>query len=118
MTAEEFKNKILPFSRKLFPMLFRMLKDQEETRDAFQDLMVKLWTKRKELENCTNLDSYIYTVAKNYSIDLLKKKRPTIIGENDAFKILNIENSAEPETREKYEYVHRSIENLPGKIKR
>ncbi len=117
MTAEEFKNKALPYSRKLYPMLFRILKDQEETRDALQDLMVKLWTKREELKNCTNLNSYIYTMAKNHGFDLLKKKRPSVIGVHEEHKILNLpENGAEQETKEKFDHVRKVIEDLPKKM--
>lgn len=36
-------------------MLFRILKDEEETRDALQDLMVKLWNKRDDLLKCDKL---------------------------------------------------------------
>jgi len=34
MTEAEFKNSVLPYSRKLYPMLKRILKDKEETRDG------------------------------------------------------------------------------------
>ena len=36
MTAEEFKNKVIPYSTKLYPMIFRILKNEEETRDALK----------------------------------------------------------------------------------
>lgn len=118
MTAEEFKNRAIPFSRKLYPMMFRILKNEEETRDALQDLMLKLWTKRKELKHCSNFDAYVITMAKNYSFDLLKKKRPFLAGEKETHKILNIKSdNNEPEIKEKYEYVHRIIEQLPEKLK-
>ena len=118
MTTEEFKNKALPYSRKLYPMLFRILKDQEETRDALQDLMVKLWDKRNELQNCTNLNNYIYTMAKNHGFDLLKKKRPSVIKELEDYKILNFsENGTEQETKEKFEHVRNVIESLPDKMR-
>jgi RNA polymerase sigma-70 factor (ECF subfamily) len=118
MTAEEFKNKVIPYSVKLYPMIFRILKNEEETRDAVQELMLKLWNKRTELNQCSNLSGYIITIARNYSFDLLKKKRPTIIGEKDEYKILNIaENGFDPEKQEKYEYVHKTIEKLPGKLR-
>ncbi len=117
MTAEEFKNKAIPMSRKLYPMLFRILKKEEETRDALQDLMLKLWSKRKELDKCTNLEAYIITMAKNHSFDLLKKKRPSAIGEKEEYRILNMEtNDTNPELMEKYEQVHRIIEKLPEKL--
>ncbi len=119
MTAEEFKNKALPFSGKLYPMMFRILKNEEETRDALQDLMLKLWSKRKELNHCSNFDAYVITMAKNYCLDLLKKKRPILSGEKETEKILlNIKSdNEEHETKEKYEYVNRTIEQLPEKLK-
>ncbi|MBT6006549.1 MAG: RNA polymerase sigma factor [Prolixibacteraceae bacterium] len=118
MTAEEFKNKIIPFSRKLYPMLFRILKNEEETRDALQDLMVKLWNRKSDLEKCTNQTAYIITVAKNYSFDLLKKKRPDKIGEKEEYKILNIESGdVHHDIKEKYEHVQKAIENLPEKYR-
>lgn len=118
MTAEEFKNNVIPFSRKLYPMLKRILRDDEETRDALQDLMVKLWNKRHELKLCTNQNAYIVAVAKNYSFDLLKKKRPSVIDEKEEHKILNLKtNEVSPEIREKYEHVQKTIENLPEKYR-
>lgn len=99
-------------------MLFRILKNEEETRDALQELMVKLWNKRKELEQCTNQSAYIVTMARNYSFDVLKKKRPATIGEAEEYKVLNLEaNDLCQETKEKFECVHRVIINLPEKYR-
>ncbi|WP_262921349.1 RNA polymerase sigma factor [Maribellus maritimus] len=118
MTAEEFKNKVIPYSRKLYPMLKRILKDEEETQDALQELMIKLWNKKNELIKCSNLNSYIVTAAKNYSFDLLKKKRPSTFGENEEYKILNIESTeTQPDVKEKYEQVRKIIDDLPEKYK-
>ena len=118
MTAEEFKHKVIPYSVKLYPLIFRILKNEEETRDALQDLMLKLWNKRNDLNQCSNLSAYIITIAKNYSFDLLKKKRPTLIAEKDEFKILNMEASGnDQDKKEKYEYIHKTIEKLPDKYK-
>ena len=117
MTAEEFKNKAIPISRKLYPMLFRILKSEEETRDALQDLMLKLWSKRKELEKCVNLEAYIITMAKHHCFDLLKKKKPSAMGKKEDTRTINIEsNDTNPELIEKYECVHRIIEKLPEKL--
>ncbi|HSH20409.1 MAG TPA: RNA polymerase sigma factor [Draconibacterium sp.] len=118
MTAEEFKNKVIPYSTKLYPTIFRILKNEDETRDALQDLMLKLWNKRSDLKKCSNLSAYIVTTARNYSLDLLKKKRPSVLNENDEYKILNIEEKGfDPEKREKFEFVHKTIEKLPEKFR-
>lgn len=118
MTTEEFKNKVIPYSVKLYPMIFRILKNEEETRDALQELMLKLWKKRNDLDKCTNLSAYIITTAKNFSFDLLKKKRPEVLGEKEEHKILNIEvKGIDFEKQEKYEYVQKTIDKLPENYK-
>ena len=118
MTSEEFKNRIIPFSRKLYPFVFRILKNEDETRDALQDIMEKLWKKRKELDRCSNLSAYIITTTKNYCFDVLKRKRPERMGEHEEYKMLNLEDgSVRPETIEKFEHVHNAIEQLPEKYK-
>lgn len=118
MTTEEFKIKVIPYSVKLYPMIFRILKNEEEARDALQELMLKLWTKRNDLVKCSNLSAYIITTAKNQSFDLLKKKHPSVLKENEEYKILNIEEKAfDLETTEKYEHVQKAIEKLPENYK-
>ena len=118
MTEAEFKNSILPYSRKLYPMLRRILKDEEETRDALQDLMAKLSSKRHELDNCRNQQAWIITVAKNYSFDLLKQKRIKNFSENGEHQFFQIESGeVDPDLKEKFEQVHKVIEKLPEKYR-
>lgn len=118
MTTEEFKNKVIPFSQKLYPMLFRILKNEEETRDALQELLLKLWSKRYDLNQCVNQSAYIIAMAKNYSFDLLKKKRPKIMDEKEEYQILNLPaNETGPDTKEKFEHIQKIIENLPEKYR-
>ncbi len=115
MTTEEFKNKVIPFSRKLYPMLFRILGNEEETRDALQDLMVKLWNKRSDLAKCDNPAAYIITTARNHSFDLLKKKRPMRMSGSDDQKLLLLKVHDGSEASEKLEHVKKIIEELPEK---
>jgi RNA polymerase sigma-70 factor, ECF subfamily len=118
MTEDEFKNSVLPFSRKLYPMMKRILKNEEETRDALQDLMAKLWFKRNELKKCNNRQAYIITVAKNYSLDLLKRKRIVSFSENGGHQFGQIESDeVSPDLKEKFEQVHKVIETLPEKFR-
>jgi RNA polymerase sigma-70 factor (ECF subfamily) len=119
MTEAEFKNSVLPYSRKLYPMLKRILKNEEETRDALQDLMIKLWNKRHELDNCRNQKAYIITMAKNYSFDLLKRKRIVNFSHNGEQQFFHIESDdVSPDLKEKFEQVHKAIEKLPDKYRK
>lgn len=118
MTEDEFKNGVIPYSRKLYPLLRRILKDEEETRDALQDLMAKLWSKRDELGKCQNMQAYIITVAKNYSFDLLRRKRIATFSDNGEQQFYHIESDeVSPDLKEKYEQVHKVIAKLPEKYR-
>ena len=117
MSTEDFKNTIIPFVRKLYPMMKRFLKDEEDAKDAVQDLMVKLWDKRNDIDAAINRNSYIAAMAKNYCLDSLKKKRFVSIKDNDP-KVLKLLVS-EPgiEIMEKLERVNQVIDKLPEKYR-
>ncbi len=118
MTAEDFKNSIIPFSRKIYPMMMRMLKNEEETKDAVQELMMKLWRKRHDLEKCENREAFMFTVARNHCFDLLKKKRPVAMGEHEERKMLKLKTDGENnEWKEKFQHVERIIGQLPENYK-
>jgi RNA polymerase sigma-70 factor, ECF subfamily len=118
MTSEEFRQNIIPFSKKLYPMIRRILMDEEETRDAVQELMMKLWDKRNVLDKCDNQGAYIFSVAKNHCLDLVKKKRPLRISGAEEYKILNIQaNENNFELKEQHDHVHRIIATLPEKYR-
>jgi len=118
MTAEEFKENIIPYSRKLYPMIKRILKEEEESRDATQELMLKLWGRRNDLGKCANVSAYIVAVAKNYCFDLLKKKRPERINEKEEYKIANLPAGEKSfELKERHEQVQKIITNLPQKYR-
>jgi len=113
MTAEEFKNRMLPFTRKLYPMMKRLLGGEEETKDALQDLMLKLWTKREYLRNCSNPEGYIFTAAKNHCFDLKKKSRFSSGHVSCDALIQLADTGTDPDAGEKLENVHKIMLQLP-----
>ena len=115
MTEEEFKYKVLPFARKLYPMLRNILRNEEEAKDALQELMLKFWRNRYELAGCHHPQAYIIAMAKNYCFDILKKKRPLRMEENgnNGQGLQNEEQDFD--IREKYRHVQKIIEALPEK---
>lgn len=118
MTSEEFKIQILPYASKLYPMLKRMLNNEAETQDAVQDLMLKLWAKRNELEQIDNRGGYIVSMARNYCLDLIKKKKPLYLDDENQHKLINLttEDTCQEDT-ERLEHVRNAIEMLPEKYR-
>lgn len=78
MNTNEFKSKVLSLSDRLFPMVARMLGNNENAQDAVQVIMMKLWDNRKQLKKHPNVAGFVFLTARNYCRDVLKKKNPEI----------------------------------------
>jgi len=62
------------YSHKLFSFIFKILKNEDEADDIVQEVFVKIWESREKLGDYKLLNSYIFTIAYNNSIDLIRKK--------------------------------------------
>ncbi len=62
------------YSHKLFSFVFKVLKNEAEVEDIVQEVFVKIWESRNKLEDYKLLNSYIFTIAYNNSIDLIRKR--------------------------------------------
>jgi len=62
------------YSHKLFSFIFKILKNEAEADDIVQEVFVKIWESRHKLEDYKLLNSYIFTIAYNISIDLIRKR--------------------------------------------
>lgn len=75
MNKEDFKVTVFSLSERLFPLVARLLGNKTKAEDAIQEIMIKLWDKRKQLDNHPNIKGFVFLTARNYCIDLLRKKR-------------------------------------------
>jgi RNA polymerase sigma-70 factor (ECF subfamily) len=75
MKAEEFKRDILPMQRKLYSFASRILQNREEAEDVVQEVFVKLWQMKDEMERVRNREAFAMTMTRNLCLDKLKKKR-------------------------------------------
>ena len=75
MNQLEFVNLITPFKDKVFRLAKRLLVSTEEAEDATQEVMVKLWDKKKGLDKYNSVEAFAMTMTKNYCLDQLKSKR-------------------------------------------
>jgi len=62
------------YSHKLFSFVFKILKNEAEVDDIVQEVFVKIWESRDKVEDYKLLNSYIFTIAYNNSIDLIRKR--------------------------------------------
>jgi len=109
------------YSHKLFSFVFKILKNEVEVDDIVQEVFVKIWESRHKLQDYKSLNSYIFTIAYNNSIDLIRKR----ISSNDYLEHLKYSASinftptfiSQIEFNELNSHVEKLIANLPDRQK-
>jgi RNA polymerase sigma-70 factor (ECF subfamily) len=78
MTKEEFQKKVIPLGDKMYRMAYRLLGDSESAKDVLQELFLKLWEKRGELNELSSIDAFTCTVLKNKCLDKLRLQKSLV----------------------------------------
>lgn len=61
-------------SPKVKALAFQLLKSEEDAKDITQDIFVKLWENPDLWMTCERVNSYLYTVERNYIYNYFKHK--------------------------------------------
>ncbi len=114
MNKKEFKLKVFSLSEHLFPMVSRMLGNNANAEDAIQEIMMKLWVRRKQIGQHPNITGFVFLTARNYCIDLMRKKRIEIDDSPFQLDILKSANGQEQlEWKELNTIIKKILKNLP-----
>lgn len=114
MNKQRFKKEVFSLSERLYPMVYRLLGNRAKVEDAIQEIMLKLWVKRKRIENHPNINGLVFLTARNYCIDILRKKNPEIEDSELYFNFLKSETGHEQlEYRELNQVILKIVEKLP-----
>lgn len=117
MHLEYFKNEILPLKNKLFRFAFSFLGDKAESEDVVQEVFIRLWEKRKGIDQIKNIEAWSMTMTRNMSLDKLKNRSRN----HSDLKVLNESENSDPgpvqivERSEIMEEIHSLIRNLSEK---
>jgi len=114
MTKAEFRLKVFSLSERLFPMVSRMLGTRANAEDAIQDIMLKLWIKRKHISQHPNIKGLVFSTARNHCIDILRKKKLDIYDASFQLEIVKSANSREAlEWKELNAIIKKIVAQLP-----
>ena len=72
MTQEIFKNTVFILKDEMYRFAKRFVMSSDEAEDVVQDLMIKFWQKKDELEQFGNFKSYALKSVKNECLNRLK----------------------------------------------
>lgn len=62
------------YSHKLFSFVLKIVKNDDEAEDIVQQVFVRIWESRDKLGDYKLLNSYIFTIAYNNAIDLIRRR--------------------------------------------
>lgn len=79
MIAKDFKTNVLPVSKKLLRFATHFLKNEDEAKDVVQDVFLKLWQKRNELEEIENIEAFAMRMTRNRCIDVVRANKSVAI---------------------------------------
>lgn len=70
MVTSDFKTKVLPVSKKILLFARHFLKDEEGAHDVVQDVFLKLWQKKDELDKIENMEAFAMRMTRNRCLDI------------------------------------------------
>jgi RNA polymerase sigma-70 factor (ECF subfamily) len=114
MNKKDFKVTVFSLSERLVPLVIRLLGDKTKAEDAIQEIMIKLWEKRNQLENHPNIKGFVFLTARNYCIDILRKKR-VFVSDNEFYLHLlkDTNEQKQLENQELSEIINTILKKLP-----
>ena len=62
------------YCKRLYKFGYSILKSQEESENLIQDVFLNLWENRHKVEKDSSVKSYIFTIAYNSAISIIRKK--------------------------------------------
>ncbi|PKL84301.1 MAG: hypothetical protein CVV24_00385 [Ignavibacteriae bacterium HGW-Ignavibacteriae-3] len=110
---------IQPYRRQLFSYLFKLCGDKTQTDDLFQETLIKTWRGIKKYSEQQKFSSWLFTIAHNTAMDVLRKRKRNILKlEIDAE---NLHGGSDPHkefiSNETNKMIESAIEILPVKQK-
>ncbi|MCO6479466.1 MAG: RNA polymerase sigma factor [Phaeodactylibacter sp.] len=69
MNLEDFKKSILPIKNKLYRMALRITANPAEAEDVVQEVFIKVWELRGEMDEVRNIQAWCMQMTKNRAID-------------------------------------------------
>ena len=74
MELKQFKISVLPLRNKLLNYARKLTESPDDAEDAVQEVLLKLWNKRLELEQYRNIEAFAMTMTHNLCMDMWRTR--------------------------------------------
>ncbi|WP_342331382.1 RNA polymerase sigma-70 factor [Pedobacter sp. FW305-3-2-15-E-R2A2] len=106
--------------RIMYGHVYKMLLDEEESKDVIQELFSSLWINSDRIPDQLNLSGYLYVMAKNKVLNLIRKNKFQTAYLNSLAKFINEASTVtmdELNERDLAAAIEREIQSLPPRMK-
>jgi len=107
------------YSPLLYTTIFRFTNEQWVADEVVQDILLKLWLKKEGLTEIDNFKGWLYTVASNLTVNVLKKIRQEKNNVDHWLHIASYDNASvdafSKENEVYWEILKAAIDRLPPK---
>lgn len=104
------------YSAQAFVLSFKYLCNKSLAEDAVQNLFMKLWLKREDIDEALPINRFLFTILKNDLLNILRDTKSNIFVLEDCMEMLNSIDGEEAEENDTYneqsEVLHKAMEKL------
>lgn len=95
------------------------VKSKEDADEIVNDTFLALWEREEPIDPERNIKPLLYTIVRNKSLNLLKKRKIEITEVEEGFEIISdvVSPIEQIQARETEEFILKAIEALPPKCK-
>lgn len=103
--------------KRLFVYTYNILKNEKDTEDVLQEVLVNIWVKKNQL-HINNIKSYLFNSVRNKAITKLRKGKFEFL-EEEVLKTLSIPNTIEQiiEKKDLEASIARALKLLPERCR-
>ncbi|MDD2960662.1 MAG: sigma-70 family RNA polymerase sigma factor [Muribaculaceae bacterium] len=89
------------YSEQAYTLAFKYLCNKSMAEDAVQNLFLKIWIKREQIDAGAPFNYYLFTILKNDLLNILRDTKSEVFKLEDCLEVLNkIDDTTEKETQE------------------
>ena len=114
MTSQQFNKEILPLKDKLYRFAYRLVEDAEEAQDLVQDVFIRLWDRKGELQQFRSIEAFAMTMTRNICIDWLRTSGRLLKDDSPELTLIDPVTPYDlTEIRDTVTRIHHFINQLP-----
>lgn len=80
---QAFTELVKEYQRRVYALSFKMLRNHSDADEVTQEAFVRAYKRIEQLKSPEHFDSFLYRIATNYAIDLMRKRKGRVVAMSD-----------------------------------